>query len=149
MFSSNELTGGYKFMSSFTLPDDTPIDEYLADADLAYEAQKSASYLKELLNYPLQGISQLGRSQSRYNGARRINVAKLAEPRIVRSPAKFLTILKLLQYEANIVPSYGLKVKKGARYDYIHYVLDLNETTSVGVFFFGVWLVVTSGPELK
>ena len=66
----------------------------------------------------------------------RIDVAKLAEPRIVRSPAKFLTILKLLQYEANIIPSYGLKIKKGTRYDYIHYILDLNESTSVGIFFF-------------
>jgi len=123
-------------MSSFAFSGDTPLDEYLAETDSFYEARKSAEDLQELLQYPLQGKSELGTALSRFNGAVRVDVSRVAEPRIVRSPHKFLTILRLMEYEANVTPSYGLRVKKGSRYDFIHYVLDLNEHTSVGIFFY-------------
>lgn len=125
-------------MSSYSLSVDTPVelDEYLSKTDTYFEERKSLEDLRELLAYPLQGKSELGRSISRYNGATRVDISRLVEPRLIRSPHKFLTILKLFQQEANVVPSYGLRVKNGSRYNYVHFVLDLTSSVSVGVFFF-------------
>lgn len=122
-------------MGSLGEVEDIPFEEYLSNSNdkVDYEAIES---LEGLLDYPLQGKSELGKPVSKYFGAERINIARLSEPRIVRSPHKFLTILKNMEREANIVPSYGLKVKKGNRYDYIHYILELNENVSVGLFFY-------------
>ena len=114
---------------------DTPFEGYLSNSynDIDYDNIES---LETLLGYPLEGKAELGSPLSRYYGAERIDIAKLVEPRLVRSPHKFLTILRNMEKEANITPSYGLKVKKGNRYDYVHYVLELNENVSVGLFFY-------------
>ncbi|MHA2501837.1 MAG: hypothetical protein ACXAE3_03115 [Candidatus Kariarchaeaceae archaeon] len=122
-------------MSSFTESDDTPFDEIIPD-NIDTSQYRALESLEELLNYTLHGKSELGRPLSRFNGAERVDIAKISEPRLVRTPAKFLTILKNMEREANIRPSYGLKLKKGNRYDYIHYVLELNDTVSVGLFYF-------------
>jgi len=125
-------------MSGYSVSVDTPfeLDEYLAETDQFYEERQSMDDLRELLAYPLQGRSQLGKSLSKYNGAKRVDITKIMEPRIVRSPHKFLTILRLFEIEANVTPAYGLQIKRGSRNDYIHYVLDLNVNASVGIFFY-------------
>lgn len=92
--------------------------------------------LYQLFLYPFQGKNELGNSLSKYNGATRVDVCKEYDSRIVRSPDKFLTVLRLFEREANVTPSYGLKVKKGSRYDYVHFILELNPSSSVGVFFY-------------
>jgi len=72
---------------------DTPFEDYLSNSynEIDYDNIES---LETLLGYPLGGKAELGAPLSRYYGAERIDIAKLAEPRLVRTPHKFLTILR-------------------------------------------------------
>lgn len=92
--------------------------------------------LTHLLQYPFLKSDELGSPLGKYNGAMRVDITKLEKCRLVRSPTKFLTILKQLEKESTIRPSYGLEVKSGTRREYVHFTLELNESNTVGIFFF-------------
>lgn len=127
-------------IETYTGLDETPFTDHgsldnlkISDPDLD---GNELNAITELFNYPFRNKVELNQSLSKYNGAERINIIKEHGSRIVRSPRKFLTILKLFASEASVTPSYGLKVKKGSRVDYVHFILELNETSSVGIFFY-------------
>ncbi|MHA2097258.1 MAG: hypothetical protein ACW99A_01120 [Candidatus Kariarchaeaceae archaeon] len=101
-----------------------------------YSDNQEFEALTNLLQYPFSNSNELGAPLGRYNGAKRVDITKLDKCRLVRSPMKFLTVLKQLEKESSTKPSYGLEVKSGTRREYIHFTLELNEFNSVGIFFF-------------
>lgn len=92
--------------------------------------------LNKLMTYPFNKQEEIGFPIGKYNGAKRIDIRKVEKVNIIKSPKKFLTVIEQLAREASIQPSLGLEVKSGNKKDYIHFTLDLNETNSVGVFFY-------------
>ena len=106
------------------------------DFPFTYSENQEIEALTNLLQYPFLNSDELGAPLGRYNGATRVDITKLNKCRLIRSPKKFLTVLKQLEKESSIRPSYGLEVKSGTRKEYIHFTLELNKLNSVGIFFF-------------
>ncbi|OLS27785.1 MAG: hypothetical protein HeimC2_09790 [Candidatus Heimdallarchaeota archaeon LC_2] len=113
-------------------------DDYLISSDIASEMneRQEVEALTKLLQYQFSKVKELGAPIGRYNGAKRVDITQLDKCRLVRSPKKFLTVIEQLERESSIKPSYGLEVKSGTKRDYIHFILELNDTNSVGIFFF-------------
>ncbi|MHA2250859.1 MAG: hypothetical protein ACXAD7_10870 [Candidatus Kariarchaeaceae archaeon] len=115
-------------MSSFDEYWDSEVDPYV-------HRDKTIDALSELLSYPFEKKEELGRSIAKYKGAVRVDITRVNRCRVVRSPHKFLTVVSQFAKEASIKPSYGLELRTGNRRDYIHMLLELNETSSVGIFY--------------
>lgn len=106
------------------------------DFSFAFTENEDFEALTHLIQYPFLNSDELGAPLGRYNGAKRVDITKLDKCRLIRSPNKFLTVLRQLEKESSIRPGYGLEVKSGTRKEYIHFTLELNESNTVGIFFF-------------
>jgi len=101
-----------------------------------YDEKIIIQYWEKLLNYKLSNYGEIGKPLTKYNGAVRVDISRIESPKLIKNPQKHLNVLNLFRREANILPSYGLKIKRGSKYDYVHYLLELNEYASVGIFFY-------------
>jgi hypothetical protein len=115
---------------------DFDIQDKLPETHFITEEDTDKSALLTLINYNFIGKDELGTSLIRYNGAIRVNVLTESNSRIVRSPSRFLTIVEQIGRESPVPPSYGLKVRTGNRFEYVHLVLEINSVSSVGIFYF-------------
>lgn len=113
-------------------------DEYWESSDINSDMneRQEIDALTRLLQYKFSNLEELGAPIGRYNGAKRVDITKLNKCRLVRSPKKFLTVIEQMERESSITPSYGLEVKSGTKREYIHFTLELNDTNTVGIFFF-------------
>ena len=111
------------------------IDEF-DQGEMVSENIRDKSALFELMAHPFGGKEDLGQSLARYNGARRVDVTSEPGCRVVRSPSRFLTIVKQFEIESLVPPSYGLEVKSGNRKEYVHLLLEINPRSVVGIFYF-------------
>ncbi|MDH5401144.1 MAG: hypothetical protein OEZ01_15255 [Candidatus Heimdallarchaeota archaeon] len=110
-------------LDSIQLDDD---NEYLAIGEI----------LTDLIHFPYKNKDQLGQPIERYNGAVSVDVLKEKATRIVRSPIKFMDIIKFFKQTKGVDPSYGLKYDNGdRRSQYIHLLLEYNDGNSDGVIF--------------
>ena len=117
-------------MADFDIKNKVPKTQFITEED----TDKSA--LLTLLNYNFIGKNELGTSLTRYNGAIRVNILTESNSRIVRSPSRFLTIVEQIGRESPVPPSFGLKLRTGNRFEYVHLVLEINAVSSVGIFYF-------------
>ncbi|MCH8907270.1 MAG: hypothetical protein IH840_09290 [Candidatus Heimdallarchaeota archaeon] len=100
------------------------------------DGHKDTEALLKLLQFPFEKKDELGKQIGKYNGAKRIDITKVSTSRTVRSPNRFLTLIRQLAKESCTNPSYGLEIKNGNRKEYVHFLLELTQDNSVGVFFF-------------
>ncbi|MDH5401536.1 MAG: hypothetical protein OEZ01_13660 [Candidatus Heimdallarchaeota archaeon] len=114
-------------------------DKFSDDIDISgFDLDDRDEYdaLIEMSNYNFSGSNEVGHSLVRYNGAQRVDIRKLEKVSLIKSPLRFMTVVKQLSRDASIIPSHGLLVNKGGRKDYVHLVLEIGESSSVGVFFY-------------
>ena len=125
-------------LGSYTASDDSPhtLHQYVSAQQKEIRDLKNKEALDELNKFPFGGYQDLNQPLARYHGATRINVLDFNKGELVKSHYKFLTIARLLERESSIAPSHGLMVKKGSKKDFVHMVLELNKTSSVGVFLY-------------
>lgn len=107
--SQDHLTGYIEGLSQQGL-----LDYYL-------EASQS---LEELLNYPFQNKALDGEVDPRFKGVERIDIFRDKLSRMVRSPLKFLTVVRFIEKTRGRVPSIGLRYKEGSVMNYIHFLFE-------------------------
>ncbi len=87
-------------------------------------------------NYYFLREEELGRSIVRYNGGIRVDIRKERYSNIIKNEFRFLTVIRQISKESGIQPSFGLKFRNENRDEYIHFLLEFNDNTSIGVFYY-------------